>query len=135
MENLMPKVAELLGVEIGEEFGIKGSDYSFKFTTKGLYSRRGNADWYGTGMLKGLLNGEYEIIKKPWKPTNGEPFYYVLFDGDVLEDQYSDCNTRDITLYKTGNCFKTCVEITPEKIDKFMKFYEDDTQVFNVLEE
>lgn len=38
-------------------------------------------------------------------------------------------------MFRIGNCFKTEEEITPEIIDKFVKFYADDTKVFNVLEE
>lgn len=135
MENLMPKVAELLGVGIGEEFELKHIPYLFKVTEEGVRRREADGKWYPAGLFDGLFTGEYEIIKKTWKPKDGHRFYYITFYGNLLEDYYECDNTRDITLYKTGNCFKTRDEITPEIIDKFVKFYKDDTQKFNVLEE
>lgn len=136
MENLMPKVAELLDVEIGEEFGIKGFTMTFRLSNVGLeFTLQPGTMWDTSRNLTKLITGEYEIIKKPWKPKDGHRFYYITFYGNLLEDYYECDNTRDITLYKTGNCFKTREEITPEIINKFVKFYKDDTQKFNVLEE
>ena len=134
MENLMPKVAELLCVEIGEEFNVKNIRYSFKFTPEDLYNCSGNVKLYTNNILIGLLMGEYEIIKKPWIPKNGDTFYYINFDGQICAYQYTG-HIIDETMFKIGNCFKTEEEITPDMIDKFVKFYADDTQVFNVLEE
>ena len=59
-ESKMKEVAQLLGVEIGEEFKIKGYDGTFKFTNDGLF------DCYSCNIsltLHLLLNGKLEIEK------------------------------------------------------------------------
>ena len=58
-ESKMKEVAQLLGVELGEEFKIKGSDHTYKFTNCGLY----NNGFRSYAELYCLLNGEYEIEK------------------------------------------------------------------------
>ena len=135
MKNLMPKVAELLGVEIGEEFEISkpNDDNIYKITHVGLeylyYDK-----WFIAGNLGHLLSGQYKIIKKPWKPKYMNRYYFIYLDGVIGGEMWAG-GALDILRYKTGNCFKTKEEITPEIIDKHVKFYADDTQVFNVLEE
>ena len=79
-KNLMPEVAKMLGVEVGEEFkaydtevGVYGSEI-FVFTDKGLVRKEHpNVDTYH--VLKGLLQGTIEIVKLPWEPKRDE-FYY-----------------------------------------------------------
>ena len=72
-ENKMKEVAQLLGVEIGEEFLIHSavsglSDYKFRFTDKVLeyYNDKGNF-WNKASFdtLCNLFNGKYTIISLP----------------------------------------------------------------------
>lgn len=59
-ESKMKEVANILGVELGEEFKIKGDDRTFKFTNDGLF------DCYSCNIsltLNLLLNGKCEIEK------------------------------------------------------------------------
>lgn len=59
-ESKMKQVAQLLGVELGEEFKIKGYNRTFKFTNDGLF------DCYSCNIsltLHLLLNGKLEIEK------------------------------------------------------------------------
>lgn len=70
-KNLMPEVARMLGVEIGEEFKIKELvGLTYKFDDKGLRLIYDNhmaifvTDASATTVC-GLLNGEYEIEKLP----------------------------------------------------------------------
>lgn len=58
-ESKMKKVAQLLGVEIGEEFKIKGLNDTYRLTNDGLY----NHGFRSYAQLYCLLNGEYEIEK------------------------------------------------------------------------
>lgn len=66
--NHMKQVAQLLGVELGEEFKIKSFENNFKFTDSGLlyyneYSEL-NTKWVKDSyMLHGLLTGKNKIIK------------------------------------------------------------------------
>ena len=63
--NHMKEVAEMLGVEIGEEFKIEGllGDTRYKLTRENLeYFYDGR--WYTiSGTLNYLLNGEYKLVK------------------------------------------------------------------------
>lgn len=65
--NHMKEVAQMLGVELGEEFKIKNSSFKYKITERGLehfdsYDNR----WYlGTPTLTELLRGDCEAIKLP----------------------------------------------------------------------
>ena len=66
--NYMEKVAEMLGVEIGEEFKI-GNEYSYKFTEECLMALFPNGKWYiAPYALYEILNGKYKVTKLP-KPV------------------------------------------------------------------
>lgn len=78
-KNLIPKIAEMLGIKLGEEFKIKGREYIFHFVDNGLIAYRtdGSVLPYENCLAHflWLINGEEEISKLPWKPKEGESFY------------------------------------------------------------
>ena len=80
--NLMPKICEMLGVEIGEEFKVSIFKFSlWKFDSyKGLLVKHNEMqDWVeacGEQYMK-LLNGFYKIEKMPFEPKEGESYFYV----------------------------------------------------------
>ena len=64
MENKMAEVAKLLGLELGEEFTIKGvnSSYRFKLTAIGLMSSwKNSSKWNSSGLLEEFITGHYQI--------------------------------------------------------------------------
>ena len=65
--NCMKQVAKMLGVEIDEEFSILETGLIYKFVDNGLLQKHSPiATWHGDDhMLRCLLSGEYEIVKKP----------------------------------------------------------------------
>lgn len=65
--NYMKDVAKLLGVEIGEEFEIRGYyNCLYKFTKDGLDCyENGILRWTSDCPIEKLLTGECEIIKLP----------------------------------------------------------------------
>ena len=64
MENKMAEVAKLLGVELDEEFGLKNSDFKYKFTKRGLRKRYiTEQEWGNSCMLDDLLLGRVEMVK------------------------------------------------------------------------
>lgn len=91
MANLIPKIAELLGVELGEEFKIKGYDgLIYKLTDAGLELTTVDGQktkWFDHGALNSLLKGKMEIVKLPWKPREGQTVYsfYARGISSVLE--------------------------------------------------
>lgn len=85
MANLMPRIAQMLGVEIGEEFEIKGyKGLIYKFVDDELIvcdDKTTETEYTTANMtLVSLLKGEREIVKLPWKPKEGEYYYTFIYD-------------------------------------------------------
>lgn len=85
-KNLIPEIAKMLGVELGEEFKIDKYDgLTFKFAENMLMSRSDlkGAEWGITYViLSELLGGDAEIVKIPWKPKKGDGYYtFEIFRG------------------------------------------------------
>lgn len=78
-KNLIPKIAEMLGIKLGEEFKIKGYDgLTYKLTDNGLELTAVDGQktkWFDYGALNSLLKGKMEIVKLPWKPGFEDEFY------------------------------------------------------------
>lgn len=79
-KNLIPKIAEMLGVGLGEEFEIKGrKGVAYKFIIDELIvSGSNNAEHGYTSanmVLVSLVRGDAEIVKLPWKPRFEDEFY------------------------------------------------------------
>ncbi len=65
-QNKMKEVAKLLGVELEEEFKIKGSTTKYKLSKNGLmFWSDYHQDWFNLSKLEQLLIGYCEIIKLP----------------------------------------------------------------------
>lgn len=84
-KNLIPEIAQMLGVEIGEEFEIKGrKGVAYKFIIDELIvSGSNNAEHGYTSanmMLASLVRGDAEIVKLPWKPKEGECYYTFIYN-------------------------------------------------------
>lgn len=98
-KNLIPEIAQMLGVELGEEFKVdKYDEMTFKFAENMLVAR---ADFKGAKwgityvVLSELLGGNVEIIKLPWKPKEEEHYYTFT-------------STYKYTKWKIGlNCWHT----------------------------
>lgn len=82
-KNLIPEIAKMLGVELGEEFKIKGYDgLIYKLTDAGLELTTVDGQktkWFDHGALNSLLKGKMEIVKLPWKPKEGTEVYTFSF--------------------------------------------------------
>ena len=66
MENKMQEVAQLVGLELEEEFRIDGLSYKYKLSNYGLMCWSNNLQrWYITSIIGELLTGEKQIIKLP----------------------------------------------------------------------
>lgn len=79
-KNLIPEIAEMLGVKIGEEFKIKGyGELTCTITDdKGLMAADDSSETGWTpanALFVVLLNGKDEIIKLPWKPKMYEEYW------------------------------------------------------------
>lgn len=125
-KNYMPEVAEMLGVEIGEEFDILVNET--EMLVHGPYKIIDNAivDYVGCktkNLLYGLLTGEYTLQKRPWRPKEGGWFYHIYGNGGGVTAKFFNFNNvYDLALLNMGNCFPTkeaAEAAVPEMLAKF----------------
>lgn len=115
MANLIPQIAQMLGLELGEEFKIKGYDgLIYKLTDAGLELTTVDdqkTKWFDHGALISLLKGKFEIVKLPWKPKEGEKYwgfwYSSLNDAWIVLLYTWGNNPADFAFYKAGWVYRT----------------------------
>ena len=116
MANLIPQIAQMLGVEVGEEFKIKGEDaLTYRFTDDGLkvtYDGGVEISNISTNSaFVNLVDGQDEVVKLSWKPKKGERYwgfwYSQLNDAWVLCLHTWGNNPEDFAFYKAGWVFHT----------------------------
>ena len=113
-KNLIPEIAKLLGVEVGEEFKVKGyNEQTYRFDADGLkviYScLMQKRLTFANVMLSSLLAGKVEIIKLPWKPKKGED-YYTFGGSDGIwrvSQQHWTCHPFDLAVLAKGWAYRT----------------------------
>lgn len=142
MENKMAEVAKLLGVELDEEFGLKKSDFIYKFTIKGLRKRYyTEEEWGCSTMLDDILLGRVEIVKKPKpildevekkyisaiiKPFRSKVKYITKNRKDNLEYEYISIAYRDnggrcalnFPDFRTGTMYRNMIISSPYKLEE-----------------
>ena len=79
-KNLIPQIAEMLGLQLGEEFKVKGhAKLTYRFASDRLKLTSDNSielsDLAAKAALIALISGTDEIIKLPWKPREGEKYW------------------------------------------------------------
>lgn len=119
-KNLIPVIAEMLGVKLGEEFKIKGHDgLTYKFNLDGLSATPDNRTYVSAAnALVALVIGKLEITKLPWKPKYDDVFYTFLLDfkddGDGYVWKVAECfwddSPVDFAFLKAGWAFRTRAE-------------------------
>lgn len=115
MANIMPQIAQMLGVEIGEEFKVKGEDeLTYRFDSDGLQVT------YGCGIeishisinsaFVALVKGQDEVVKLSWKPKEGEKYWtFSINDEDALDADWSvwHDDVDDFARLKAGWVYRT----------------------------
>ena len=86
-KNLIPEIARMLGVKLGEKFKIKGDDeLTYRFTNAGLKLTHDSgielAQISANVALVDLMKGEEEIIKLHYRPDYRQMYWtFGLKDG------------------------------------------------------
>lgn len=133
--NYYKQVAEMLGVELEEEFKLKAdcmekpwnnlyriSENGFEY--KSIHENWENDDHYA---LSEILSGKKEIVKIPWKPKKGETYWYYI-DAKRVDWTYWNSKLFDLLNWKMGNCFQTEEEAETkgkEIVGQLKKEYEE----------
>lgn len=127
-KNYMPEIAQMLGVEIGEEFEIlleTGGALDvgpYKFTSKTILDRDGEEiDGF---LVIDLLNGIGTLQKRPWRPKDGDEYWYVSAKGEVYTTTLCATNACDLAKLNMGNCFPTEEAAEAAKPEMLAKFEE-----------
>lgn len=101
-KKLIPKIAEMLGLKLGEKFKIKDDSGIYELNLGGLY--RDSVSDQDTFIE--LVSGNVEVVKLPWKPKHLERYWTFTQMGK--NEQWS-VTTRpwfgtpeDISMLKVG---------------------------------
>lgn len=113
--NHIEKVAEMWGVEIGEEFKIAYDDktlsaVSYVLLNEGMFCSEGY--WVSAPFIWHLIKGEYKIVKLPWKPKHGDKYYtyYTNKEEWLIWDSTWSGDVSDYARLKSGIVFRTSQE-------------------------
>lgn len=113
--NYWKQFVEMLGLELEQEFiltdsyGKRKDEYTYKITEDGILYQKEYNFWIlePSITLACLLKGSYKAVPKPWKPKNGERYwYYSPLSRETFYLTRED-GLDDLLLWKAGNCFKT----------------------------
>ena len=122
-KNYMQDVANILGVELGQEFKIKDDHYIYKLIEDGLVQESDGNQWLTTAILLKLLRGNVEIVKVPWQPKDGEHYYFPAADFQYSCPAAWHNSPIDFALKEAGMIFKTkaeCDVTLPELRKKYL---------------
>ena len=116
-KNLIPEIAKMLGLQLGEEFKVKGEDeLTYRFTNDGLELTHDSgielAKISANVAFVDLLNGKREIIKLPWKPKKGETYYTFELLGSkwVVRPSWYGGFPNEYALFEKGWVYRTRTE-------------------------
>ncbi|MDO5433343.1 hypothetical protein [Eubacterium sp.] len=131
-KNYLPEVAKMFDVEVGEKFDIVNSEDAgmpfCPYTFNGYTIRDCNGYEITDSMIFNLLKGEATIKKQPWRPNDGEDYYYIrTIDGFFGRTTFSSININDLAALNMGNCFQTkeaAETARPEMLAKFKELRE-----------
>lgn len=112
--NYYKQVAEMLGVELGEEFRLKENKTKnivrprYKITQEeGLMYSVNRNEFDRSTILISIINGNYSVVKLPWKPKNDETYWWYSMCSKTSISGIFTGSTSDLIFWKTGNCFRT----------------------------
>ena len=121
--NLIPKIAEMLGVEIGERFAITsdvykdGNYYYFSETELLEHVEDRTPDYAQYRVLADLIYGDKKVVKLPFEPKVGDIYHFVRCDNyDLFIDlTIWKNNALDFAMKYCGNVFRSETEAEKQK--------------------
>lgn len=135
--NYYKQIAEMLGLELGQEFrliksdGEKVDDDLYKITEDGIvYQKEKNGFWLSepSSTLSCLLKGSYKAVPKPWKPKEGEEYWHYSEAWKEAIPYDWEGGFNDLLLWNARNCFKTAEEARTkgkEAMERIGKEFEE----------
>lgn len=134
--NYYKQIAEMLGVELEEEFKLKPSclekpwNCIYRFSTDGLENKYSDGVWRKCekGAIDNILIGQTEVIKIPWKPKDGDAYWKWATYIELAQFKHWNGSSTDFACWKLGNCFKTSEEAQSkgkEIIEQLQKEFDE----------
>lgn len=132
--NYYKQIAEMLGLELEQEFVITDLDgkrkdtITYKFTEDGLFSKANNLSVKVTLVLDLLLTGKCKAVPKPFKPKYYEQYWAYSFKSNKARYTFFGNYAEDYAMWKSGNCFRTEEEAKTkgkEIMEQLQKEYEE----------
>ena len=127
-KNLIPEIAKLLGVEMGEKFSIQGLDrgperFEAMLTETGLVLPNFKAlnDGGDNTYLAELLKGNLEYEKLPWEPKEGDMYYILNVKALFVESYVWGNSTFDYALKAIGMIYRTREEAQAHFAENYEK--------------
>ena len=113
--NYWKQFAEMLGLELEQEIeltddGNRKNKYTYKITDDGILFKLPTSDKWTTSYSftsLNILNGDYKVVPKPWKPKIGEKYWTYSEIWEEVTSFRFEGYYYDLLLWKVGNCFKT----------------------------
>ena len=113
--NYWEQIAEMLGVELGEEFEIEGEYGEYKICDDGLLfhvftmlnpETSLNWDRENSDIFYDLISGKKKIIKKSWIPKCGDKYWLINSQG-LIYDEVWEGAIHEYAFLKSGWVFRT----------------------------
>lgn len=130
--SYMEEVLELIGLKEGDRFHLRGNnneallsygDNISVFIIKDNEIITKDNPYLDQSLWIGrIVSGSLIVKKLPWKPKDGETYWYVCVDGDIECGAFSYSSLADLAKYKMGNCFPTYESALYEKFNIIMQF-------------
>ena len=110
-KNCMAAVAELLGMELGEEFVIQNADRkeTVVLAMDGFHVIQPNnvvGPDHGK-LLSKVLQGLYEVKKIPWEPKKDERYYIPSVSNQCVQKYFWHEYTLDFAMKALGMIYRT----------------------------
>ena len=110
--NRMAEVAKMFGLEIGESFKLTDDIFGehpkyYRFAENVcLEASNDGAIWetVDAGVLEDILLGDIRIIELPWKPQEGDRYYFPC-PASIENWDYSTWSERDVDYYRLNRGF------------------------------
>ena len=128
--NLIPVIREALGLQEHEEFNLIKPQRSvisraFRFTSNSLQIHYPQGWEEAHSMtLRALLRGDLKVAKLPFRPEEGELYYFISLDnGDAMGAYYYSDTSHHKLRVKSGNCYYTREEAEKHSDEWMSKVY------------
>lgn len=134
--NLIPTIREALGLKENEEFQILKNDGT-TYTVNYRFADNDELQWFDPDTdcwkssssitLGRIIYGKVSIKKLPFKPNEGESYYYVgFYSGEANSTIYTKHCQSDIVNANSGNCYRTKEEAEKHADEWMTKIYGED---------